>query len=72
LCSSCFAAGAADGAGAGYIKATALSSVLTEVGLHLSETQLAQCLTDLGLMASSQVTFAMFVKAIYLIQVAGM
>jgi hypothetical protein len=35
------------------------------------ETQLEQCLTDLGLTASSQVTFAVFVKAIYLIQVAG-
>lgn len=55
--------------GSGSIKSTDLPAVMLELGLHLSDADVARLLHELGLGSAAQpLTFAHFVKSLYLLQ----
>jgi hypothetical protein len=59
---------AADKQGTGVITAAALGTLLGELGLALADEEVARLLNELGLTAHGAVSFAHFVKSLYLLQ----
>jgi hypothetical protein len=54
--------------GSGSIKSTDLPVVMSELGLQLSDSDVAKLLLELNLSAAQPLTFAHFVKSLYLLQ----